>query len=238
LSVGRIIARLGLVVATLVACIALSEVAYRAAGKVVCIGRGDVLYTPDPRLGWRHVPGRSGWQRLEGNLYLLRRLRRVLRSNDPIAGSARTYPIELDVLAVPPQPLWLDAWASTEVLITELRRMVESGGARFAVVVMPGRESADSRWLGLWPAAPGPDGTQRWDVDYPRERLASFLKRENIPFFDLTDTIRRRGASDDEPEWFFQFDPHLTERGHRAVAQALVPFVADQLREKTDDAGL
>ena len=54
-------ATLALVVVAMCAAVALSEAAFRAVKRVVCVTAGAKLFRPHPLYGWTHEPGAEGW---------------------------------------------------------------------------------------------------------------------------------------------------------------------------------
>src|SRR5205085_3476932 len=54
-------AALALVVAATCVAVLLSEAAFRAVKRVVCVTAGAKLFRPHPLYGWTHEPGAEGW---------------------------------------------------------------------------------------------------------------------------------------------------------------------------------
>lgn len=133
------------------------------------------------------------------------------------------------VAAVPPDQEWEKAWRVTEALIRALRKEVEQAGARFAVAVMPIRESVDpAAWQAMQGFIPALAAVPH-DLEYPVQRITAFLDGEGIPNVSLLpifrDAAKRTGQSG-----FFVWDVHLDKPGHVVVSDALTPFVDDLLK--------
>jgi len=177
---------------------------------------------------------KSLWQRLKGKLYLLRLIERRLFPVEP-PKSKLAYPIEFGAFALPLEPRWEHAWKLTEALVAAMRDEVVATGARFAVIVIPARTTVQPRDLGLWPAKPQSEVSERWDVDYPPRRADAFLRDMGIPFVDVTTALREAQAATGLPA-YLSFDPHLSIDGHRRVADAAKPFLEQQLTSSLPSA--
>jgi hypothetical protein len=141
--------------------------------------------------------------------------------HDPRAAPANkpgAWPVTHFVYAAPPDADWEAAWHNTEALLAALRRDVESAGAKFVVMIVPG-----SGALGLvlrnGEPIPGSDGA-RWDLDYPRRRLVGVLDRLGIDYVDTTADLQASEMAAPTTT-FFPYDMHLGVDGHRVVAHVL-----------------
>lgn len=119
----------------------------------------------------------------------------------------------------------------TEHLLVKLAEQVRSRGTRFLVAIGPAGCEFDPRmrWDNLaFPKA----RTSAWDFDYPHRRLEAFLDARGIPWVSLkpalTEHYARTGRSG-----YFAWDSHWTAEGHRIVADALRPAVANLLATHT-----
>jgi len=85
---------------------------------------------------------------------------------------------------------------------------------------------ADARSSRFAPALlflPGPrDG---WDDRMRRRWLRGWAGEHGVPFLDLTDTVARAGGA----ALYLPHDTHWSSAGHRAVADALAPFLAREV---------
>jgi len=121
-------------------------------------------------------------------------------------------------------PEWRRAWRLTAALLAALRAEVERRGARFAVVVVNGREEVTARWrwqLDLVPAF----RALPHDFDKPNRLLTRFLSRRGIPFVPLLAPFRARFGATGMPGFLPAPDIHWAPAGHalaaRVVARAL-----------------
>lgn len=103
------------------------------------------------------------------------------------------------------------AWALSFALLSEMRRVSESMGARFAITAIPDQAEIepDVKLVGATP-----------DVFDTRERVRDFAERTGIPFIDLHPGVRRARELSREP-FFFRYDRHWNARGHAAAAAVL-----------------
>jgi len=101
-----------------------------------------------------------------------------------------------DVAKTPPDAEWEAGWRVTEALVRAMRTEVEQHGARFAVAVMPIRESIDpAAWqvmTGMFPSLRA--GT--YDLEYPVRRITEFLEHEGIPHLSLLPALRSAAEHD------------------------------------------
>jgi hypothetical protein len=135
----------------------------------------------------------------------------------PAPGAPEAVPGEV-YLRDYPEP-WREAWRITRGLLLRLRAEVEASGARFAVVVLNGREEVSEprmRWIvARWPWLAG-----RVDADRPNRLVTAFLARRGIPAIPLLDAFRARFAADATPG-YFRWDIHWTADGHALAAATI-----------------
>ena len=170
---------------------------------------------------------RSWWRRFEGQFYLVRFIKRLLGFDDGVVSvSLPPYPVVVDVMAVPPDQRWEQAWQYTSLLLDRLRGAVESVGSRMVVVVVPSRNMIVKRWGGDNARPAG--GKQRWDPLYPRDRAMRLLRELELPAVDISPALAEHYEQTGH-HGFFDFDPHFTAEGHAVVARTAMPFLQRHL---------
>lgn len=122
-----------------------------------------------------------------------------------------------DVFAREPSRRVAEGWELTLALLQELRARVESGGARFAVVLFPTRFQVDDALWRQQALARGID-LSRYDLRIPQQRLAAWAAGRGIELVDLLPAFREanRGNS-----FYHTVDAHWNEAGHRLAAERI-----------------
>jgi GDSL-like Lipase/Acylhydrolase family len=117
-------------------------------------------------------------------------------------------------------PVWRDAWRVTRGIVLALRREVARRGARFAVVVINGREVfVPNLWklaVGIRPALRG----VATDPEKPDRLITGFLARRGIPTIPLMDAFRAAAHPDGSP-LHFVWDMHWAPAGHVLAAKLI-----------------
>lgn len=176
------------------------------------------------------------WSQIEDRFYLVRAIRRLLDA-PPQGGPAAAPLFNLTGYGVnqkTPEPVWAESWSVTEAIVRELRREVESTGARFGVAVMPSREAVAPAYWEMLTRPGSPLSAATHDPMVPVQHMTTFLARERIPFVDLLPPLR--DAAKSGATGFFGFDVHLNATGHERVAGALAPFTEKLLRSPAGKA--
>jgi hypothetical protein len=128
------------------------------------------------------------------------------------------YPLDLG-LYLPDDPQWADAWKITEVLILQLRDLVEQQGAQFGVFVIPDRRAVEtSDWdstVGFYPFMQGRDPLA------PGKRITTFLESQDIPVLNMTYTLRGWILSHPSERVYYSGDGHYNANGHAVTAQRI-----------------
>ena len=123
------------------------------------------------------------------------------------------------------------AWALTTALLRQLRDEVEASGARLAVAVIPCAEQVDDElWSDLVRRAR--DAGLELEREGPSRRLAQIAAREGIPLVDLAPAFaaaarRSPGEPASAARLFLLGRFHLSDEGHRVVAEALHRFLVE-----------
>jgi lysophospholipase L1-like esterase len=124
-----------------------------------------------------------------------------------------------------------DAWRLTAALLGQLRDEVEAAGARLAVTVIPCAEQVDDElWSDL--ARRARDAGLELEREGPSRRLAQIAARRGIPLADLAPALAATARhSPGEPasagRLFLLGRFHLSDEGHRVVAEALRRFLTE-----------
>lgn len=123
------------------------------------------------------------------------------------------------------------AWGLTAALLGQLRDEVEASGARFAVVVIPCAEQVDDAlWSDL--ARRARDAGLELEREGPSRRLARIAATMGFPLLDLAPAFaaaarRAPGEPASAARFFLLGRFHLSDEGHRVVAEALHRFLAE-----------
>jgi lysophospholipase L1-like esterase len=98
-------------------------------------------------------------------------------------------------------------WSDSLHQLRRMKRFAEHRGASLVLVAIPPAEQVFTR------------GSQ----EYYQKVLREFSRSEGIRFVNLIE----RFAPDEAHSYYWDWDPHFTPRGHRAVAEALYADTAD-----------
>jgi hypothetical protein len=127
----------------------------------------------------------------------------------------------------------IESWTLTEQLLMEIKRLAESHGARFAVVLVSAPwEVYPELWQTVLNRLPAMRQVTM-DLDKPSRRLTSFLQRRGIPYVDLLPGFRVQARS---AALFFQQDNHWTADGHRLAVDLIVDKVTSMFRDNDASA--
>jgi hypothetical protein len=127
-------------------------------------------------------------------------------------------------------PKWRQAFALTAAAHQKLGQEAAAAGARYAVVLNnrpPTYRPQAERYLRrLFPELKG-----QVDWERPAAELKLFLNREGIRWLDLNPTFRERSGAGRTGH--YAHDGHWNATGHRWASEALVPFVREQVMQRT-----
>jgi hypothetical protein len=116
-------------------------------------------------------------------------------------------------------------WPHIREALLAARTEIESHGGRYAVVLVPAKLTVLHPFC-AWPPESELDDPARWESAL-RSDLAKLCAEEDIPYLDLTDALRAVARTGELP--YFANDTHLNEHGHKAMAEALAPWIASDL---------
>ncbi len=129
------------------------------------------------------------------------------------------YPLDLG-LYLPDDPQWAEAWKTTEVLVLQLRDLVQQQGAQFGIFVIPDRRAVESAdWDSTVAYFPFMQG---YDPLVPGDRIMRFFESQGIPALNMTYTLRGWLLSHAGERLYYSADGHYNANGHAATAQRLV----------------
>ena len=104
------------------------------------------------------------------------------------------------------------AWPLCYALLREIAQVARTGGARFALLVVPDQVQVEPD-VSVYAI---PDAL--WKV---QERIAAFAAREGIALIDPLDAMRARRQRDGRP-LYHRRDRHLNPEGHRHMGELLL----------------
>lgn len=140
-------------------------------------------------------------------------------------------PVDWQCYLPQPDPRVEEAWEITEKLILRLRDEVQTTGARFYLMLIPGMESFQpEEFRKSLERYPGIEAYQ-FDLEYPRNRMRKFLIASKIPFLDMEEEFRKL-PSDQQAGLYFRFDRHFSTLGHRITGESLARFLVEQEEAK------
>jgi hypothetical protein len=157
----------------------------------------------------------------------LRNQDRAQRLETESAALEAGRPLEAeDIFARFPSPRIARGWSLTLALLDELRRRVESSGARFMVVVFPTRFQVDDA---LWEAHARRREIvpSRIDRRIPQRQLRQWADRSGVALLDLLEPFRERNRSN---TFYHRVDAHWNPAGHRLAAMLIVDELLDRRR--------
>ena len=147
----------------------------------------------------------------------------------------RYYSLRQEQYLLPLDAEWEDAWRVTELEITRLNRQVRQDGAELVVVIMPDQSELedDTGFLAEGDMPTRALGRQI-DLSAPRIRLINYLKKEQIPVYDLASDMKEYALAQALPKPFYSFscDLHWTPLGHQVATN----FVFDYLENSSSTA--
>jgi hypothetical protein len=130
----------------------------------------------------------------------------------------------LEVYRFRESPQETRAWKTVEALLLATRDEAERQGARYALVIVPGKWQVHREdWQALLAARGEPDD-ERWVLRGPDRRLTQLAEAHQIPVLDLMPTLRD-AADAGGPRLYFPVDIHWTAAGHEVAARAVTNFV-------------
>lgn len=120
---------------------------------------------------------------------------------------------------------WREGWRASEQWIVRSRDATEAADAAFLLLLVHSAQLAGARGGG---EAAGREGL---DLDAPFRILAEICERNRIECLDLK-PVFDRFERDTGERYYWRYDAHWNEAGHRVAAQALFERLAPALRER------
>lgn len=135
------------------------------------------------------------------------------------------YPVDLG-LYLPPDEQWRFAWDLTGKLVTTFQEVVQAQGLPFGVILIPDRRvvhPADwDRTLEQYPFVQGASPLA------PQQRMNTFLTAAEIPYLDLTPTLRNWTYANPNQRLYYLQDGHFNAAGHASAAQRISLWLQGQ----------
>lgn len=104
-------------------------------------------------------------------------------------------------------------WKSSDILITEMKNMLDKKNIKFDIITFPISSQVDKTILSF---------DEKY-VLYPQSRIKKIAFKNNIPFYDLTKSIRDNGDLK-----LYQDYSHLNAKGNDVVAKQLTQYFLDK----------
>jgi hypothetical protein len=210
----------------------ISDVWPRSRGELRDLERPLATVDDDDELQWpewrRRVPDQS-----EALLNTLSRRSTLVRAFETGVVDKIRYGVPdghgiegqlLEIYRFKETPQETRAWKTVEALLVATRDESERQGARFALVIVPGKWQVHPQdWQSLLAALGEPDD-DRWVLRGPDRRLAQLAEAHQIPVLDLLPALRD-AAEADSRRLYFPVDIHWTATGHEVAAQAVADFL-------------
>ena len=150
---------------------------------------------------------------------------RVLAATERFRTTSGPPEPPLQTYASHPAPRIAEGIARTREVVAQIASEAREAGARTGIILMPARFQIDDTDYGHLRDIVAQSGGELLR-DAATERFTEGLRDLGLPMIDLLPVLRH---AKDGPNLFFQENVHLTPRGHAVVAQALAPFVLDQM---------
>jgi len=134
----------------------------------------------------------------------------------------------LEVFRFKESPQETRAWKTVEALLVATRDEAARHGARYALVIVPGKWQVHKEdWQALLAARDEPDD-DRWVLRGPNRRLAQLADTHRIPVVDLLPPLR--DAADAGRRMYYDVDVHWNALGHEVAARSVAEFlIANEL---------
>jgi lysophospholipase L1-like esterase len=150
---------------------------------------------------------------------------RVLAATERFRNASGPPEPPLQTYAAHPAPRIAEGIARTREAVAQIALEARAVGARTGIILMPARFQIDDTDYGHLRDIVAQAGGELVR-DAATERFAEGLRELALPTIDLLPVLRRARQG---PRLFFEENVHLTPRGHSVVAQALAPFVREQM---------
>jgi len=195
---------------------------------------------------WAHVPGldpawnscstgryaaASGLSFLQQNSYLWARLEPLLLSWQPRRSYGQEFGLSFAALYLPQESEEVRyGWQVTEGLLQQFQQETAANQSKLGVAIIGPREVVwlatlnDAQRQTFYDSAPAFKTAQ---IDYPNQRLLTFLQQHNIPTLDLQppmiDYTKKTGAP-----LYLPIDRHWTVEGNRVAAELMYNWLVAQ----------
>ncbi len=159
----------------------------------------------------------------------LRSLTQRKRHNPPTGEMAEYYTgskRDLNIYDKDPPEEWSDAWAVTEALFIDIKRLCDERDIPFVAVIQASSQQIDSAARAHFAAHAPP-----LDLDHPERRLSAFFSANHIAHVALGSPFR--AYREKTGQYLHGFGQHLgfghwNEKGHELAAQTISQFLVEQ----------
>jgi hypothetical protein len=127
--------------------------------------------------------------------------------------------------------LWSEGWSVTKAVIRGMRDKTEAAGAKFVMYSYVNKMQGNPDYLAQVKAAL-PD--LKLDMEKPEREFRAFGAEAGIPVISMYNAITREAGAGARDLYFGLDDEHMTARGHRVAAEALVADLKAQGLLPTD----
>jgi hypothetical protein len=133
----------------------------------------------------------------------------------------------LSIMAKKLSPEARKKYEISKKLLKELRDEVVSSGAEFFVVMFSDRIviEDDTRYRFK---SKIPNFDKLYDLNRPAREMEDFFKNNHIKYLNLNNLLSAYYSQKKKPLFYFS-DGHLTEEGHRVVAEILYPILKEKI---------
>jgi len=154
---------------------------------------------------------------------LLSKVRRNLQSSTRTGNGE--FPTRYELYAVPLEERWESAWKVAERITLGFAQDAQAHGAEFLLLSIPAAQVVTpNSWANILTNYPSM-GKLQWDLFAPEQRFTHFATHNNISLVQPYLNFEEHARLEPETPLFFGNVGHLTPRGHRLLAEDLLPVL-------------
>ncbi len=152
---------------------------------------------------------------------LLSKVRRNFQTRTGIGG----LPTRYELYTVPLGERWESAWKVVERITLGFAKDVQAIDAEFLLLSIPAAQVVTSKsWANIVKKYPAMESLQ-WDLYAPETRFAKIASQNNFSLVQPFQKFQQQTLLEPEVPLFFGNVGHLTPRGHRLLAENLLPVI-------------
>ncbi len=159
------------------------------------------------------------------SLFYLWRFLQFKHLKENAVNTIEGMPLQFEIFLPEYDNEWKEAWQVSDTLIMQLKREVESAGARFMVVMI-------TQSVQLYPQhrevffKEFPDmRNKQWDWQKPNRMISDFCQLHRIQFLDLLPGFKQYAATHGQPLHYP--GGHWNKTGHKLAGNELYEFIRD-----------